>query len=35
MDNAVIHKSNRIKEIIDYDNNNLLYSVPYHQKPTP
>ena len=30
MDNAVIHKSKRIKEEIEYDNNHLLYSVPYH-----
>ena len=30
MDNDVIHKSKLIKEKIEYDNNNLLYSVPYH-----
>ena len=30
MDNAVIHKSKLIRENIEYDNNNLLYSVPYH-----
>ena len=30
MDNAVIHKSKLIREKIEYDNNNLLYSVPYH-----
>jgi transposase len=30
MDNAVIHKSKKIREEIEYDNNNLLYSVPYH-----
>jgi len=30
MDNAVIHKSKLIREKIEYDNNHLLYSVPYH-----
>ena len=30
MDNAVIHKSKMIREKIEYDNNHLLYSVPYH-----
>ena len=30
MDNAVIHKSKQIREEIEYDNNQLLYSVPYH-----
>ena len=30
MDNAVIHKSKLIRETIEYDNNHLLYSVPYH-----
>jgi transposase/transposase-like protein len=30
MDNAVIHKSKLIREKIEYDNNKLLYSVPYH-----
>jgi hypothetical protein len=30
MDNAVIHKSKFIREKIENDNNNLLYSVPYH-----
>ena len=30
MDNAVIHKSKLISETIEYDNNHLLYSVPYH-----
>jgi len=30
MDNAVIHKSKQIREEIEYDNNKLLYSVPYH-----
>ena len=30
MDNAVIHKSKLIREKIEYDNNYLLYSVPYH-----
>ena len=29
MDNAVIHKSKLIREKIEYDNNNLLYSVPF------
>ena len=32
MDNAVIHKSKLIREKIEYDNNYLLYSVPYHQE---
>jgi len=30
MDNAVIHKSNLIKDKIENDSNKLLYSVPYH-----
>ena len=30
MDNAVIHKSKIIKNIIENSNNELLYSVPYH-----
>jgi transposase len=30
MDNAIIHKSKLIRETIEYDNNHLLYSVPYH-----
>ena len=30
MDNAVIHKSKKIKELIESTNNKLLYSVPYH-----
>ena len=30
MDNAVIHKSKLIREKIEYDNNHLIYSVPYH-----
>ena len=30
MDNAVIHKSKIIREIIENDNNHLLYSFPYH-----
>ena len=30
MDNAVIHKSKLIREKIEYDNNHLLHSVPYH-----
>jgi transposase len=30
MDNAVIHRSKQVKEIIESTNNNLLYSVPYH-----
>ena len=30
MYNAVIHKSKLIREKIEYDNNHLLYSVPYH-----
>jgi transposase len=30
MDNAVIHKSKIIREEIEYDNNQLLYSIPYH-----
>jgi transposase len=30
MDNAVIHKSKQIREEIEYDNNQLLYSVPYY-----
>jgi len=30
MDNAVIHRSKQIKELIEKSNNNLLYSVPYH-----
>ena len=30
MDNAVIHKSKIIREIIENDNNLLIYSVPYH-----
>jgi transposase len=30
MDNAVIHKSKIIRQTIEYDNNNLIYSVPYH-----
>ncbi len=30
MDNAVIHKSRLIREKIEEDHNNLLYSVPYH-----
>jgi len=32
MDNAVIHKSKLIRKTIEYDNNYLLYSVPYHPK---
>ena len=30
MDNAVIHRSKQIREVIENTNNNLLYSVPYH-----
>ena len=30
MDNAVIHKSKRIKELIEATGNDLLYSLPYH-----
>jgi transposase len=30
MDNAVIHKSKKIKELIESTDNKLLYSVPYH-----
>ena len=30
MDNAVIHRSKIIKQIIEESNNKLLYSVPYH-----
>ena len=30
MDNAVIHKSIKIREKIEYDNNHLMYAVPYH-----
>jgi transposase len=30
MDNAVIHKSIKIREKIEKSGNNLLYSVPYH-----
>jgi len=30
MDNAVIHKSLKIREKIEKSGNNLLYSVPYH-----
>jgi len=30
MDNAVIHRSKQIREVIESTNNNLLYSVPYH-----
>jgi transposase len=30
MDNAVIHRSKQIRELIEKSNNNLLYSVPYH-----
>ena len=30
MDNAVIHRSKIIRQIIEESNNNLLYSVPYH-----
>jgi len=30
MDNAVIHRSKQIRELIEKSNNNLLYTVPYH-----
>ena len=30
MDNAVIHKSNKIKDLIESTGNKLLYSVPYN-----
>ena len=30
MDNAVIHKSKIIRETIENNKNELLYSVPYH-----
>ena len=30
MDNAVIHRSKQIREVIERTNNDLLYSVPYH-----
>ena len=30
MDNAVIHRSKIIRQIIEESNNKLLYSVPYH-----
>jgi transposase len=30
MDNAVIHRSKIIRQIIEESNNDLLYSVPYH-----
>jgi transposase len=30
MDNAPIHKSKLIREKIEEDHNNLLYTVPYH-----
>jgi transposase len=30
MDNAVIHRSKIIRQIIEESNNRLLYSVPYH-----
>ena len=30
MDNAVIHKSKKIKELIESTDNKLLYSIPYH-----
>ena len=30
MDNAVIHKSKIVKQIIEESGNHLLYSVPYH-----
>lgn len=30
MDNAVIHKSKKIREKIEKDSNYLLYTVPYH-----
>ena len=30
MDNAVIHRSKIIRQIIAESNNKLLYSVPYH-----
>jgi len=30
MDNAVIHRSKIIRQIIEEGNNDLLYSVPYH-----
>jgi len=30
MDNAFIHRSNIIRQIIKESNNDLLYSVPYH-----
>jgi transposase len=30
MDNAVIHKSHKIKDLIESTGNKLLYSVPYN-----
>jgi hypothetical protein len=30
MDNAIIHKSKIIKNIIENSNNELLFSIPYH-----
>ena len=30
MDNAVTHRSTRIKDLIKNSNNHLLYSVPYN-----
>ena len=30
MDNAVIHRSKQIRELIEQTDNSLLYSVPYH-----
>ena len=30
MDNAVIHRSKQIRELIQQNDNSLLYSVPYY-----